>query len=107
MVREWLRNTYNVDDEYGYQKTRPRVFCNDGYNISIQAGSGIYCTPRANREDGMYFTVELGFPSEEDELINEYAECTDYTETIYAYVPVEVVEKLLRKHGGIKTNFLE
>ena len=51
-----------------------------------------------------YESVELGFPSVEDELINEYAEdCMNYTETVYGYVPIEIVEKLIEKHGGIIT----
>lgn len=100
-VKEWLKKTYNV--EYGhYQTTRPRVYCKDGYNVSIQAGSGIYCTPRMNLKDGGYLTVELGFPSVEDKLINKYAECEDYTQTVYGYVPIEIVEELIEKHGGFK-----
>ena len=50
-----------------------------------------------------YESVELGFPSIEDELINEYAEDEPYTETVYGYVPIEIVEELINKHGGIKT----
>ena len=49
-----------------------------------------------------YESVELGFPSEADELIYEYAEEGDYTNTVYAYVPVDIVEKLIEKHGGFK-----
>lgn len=50
-----------------------------------------------------YESVELGFPSTEDELINEYAEDdSDYTKTVYGYVPIEIVEELINKHGGIK-----
>lgn len=48
-----------------------------------------------------YVSVELGFPNMEDELINDYAEDMDYTDTVYGFVPVEVVDKLLEKHGGI------
>lgn len=99
-VREWLKKTYKIEFEH-FQVTRPRVHCKDGYSISIQAGSGIYCTPRRNLKDGLYQTVELGFPSQEDELINEYAECSDYTETVYGYVPIDIVDQLLEKHGGI------
>ena len=47
-----------------------------------------------------YRTVELGCPSEADELINEYGDGDDYTNSIYAHVPVEVVEQLIEKHGG-------
>ena len=49
-----------------------------------------------------YESVELGYPSIEDELINEYAEDEPYTETVYGYVPIEIVEELINKHGGIK-----
>ena len=46
--------------------------------------------------------MELGYPSEPDELIKEYAEdWDDLTDTVYGYVPIEVVDKLLEKHGGI------
>jgi len=52
--------------------------------------------------DGWYSSVELGYPSERDDLIMEYAEDQDNpTETVYGWVPIEVVEELLKKHGGI------
>jgi len=39
-------------------------------------------------------------------LIEEYAETflediTDFTNTVYPYVPVKIVDKVLKKHGGI------
>ena len=79
------------------------MICKDGYNISIQANEFAYCTPRKNY-NGIYTNVELGYPSEADELINEYAEAShlfNFTETVYPYVPIEIVEKLIEKHGGI------
>lgn len=82
------------------QLTRPRVKCADGYSISIQASSYCYSHPRLDGAD-WYDQVELGFPSKADELINSYAEDDDYTHTVYGYVPVAVVDKLLEKHGGI------
>jgi hypothetical protein len=84
---------------------RPRVICADGYSVSVQVGDGLYSTPRKYGAD-YYSEVELGFPSAEDELINDYAEGgTDYTETVYPYVPVEIVDKLFEKHGGIINEF--
>ena len=85
---------------------RPRVKCADGFTFSAQAGSALYCTPRITLYpetwgDG-YQEIELGYPSAYDELIEEYAETDDdYTKTVYAYVPVEVVDQLVAKHGGI------
>lgn len=104
-VKEFLATTikshkYLFSDEI-IQENRPRLYCNDGYSISVQASSFHYCRPQL---DGVqnYESVELGFPSKEDELINDYAEGDDYTKTVYGYVPIEVVERLIEKHGGIK-----
>lgn len=105
-VKDWLKkpvraHTYS-DGTYEVQENRPRLCCNDGYSISVQASGFHYCEPRLNGVQD-YESVELGYPSEEDELINEYAEDDlDYTETVYGYVPIEIVEELINKHGGIK-----
>ena len=105
-VKEFLATTikshkYLFSDEI-IQENRPRLFCNDGFSISVQASSFHYCRPRLDGPQD-YESVELGFPSMEDELINEYAEdYSDYTGTVYGYVPIEVVERLIEKHGGIK-----
>lgn len=102
-IREFLKETYKTSEYISmFSRTRPHIVCEDGFTISVQAGYGVYCTPRKKLEDGNYSTVELGFPSEEDELIMEYAESEDYTFTVYPYVPIEVVEQLIEKHGGIK-----
>lgn len=105
-VKDWLANTVNVhtykDGKYEIQENRPRLYCNDGYSISVQASAYHYCSPRLNGAQD-YESVELGFPNMKDELIKEYAEGWDYTETVYGYVPIEVVERLIEKHGGIKT----
>lgn len=105
-VKDWLAkpvstHTYG-DGKYEVQENRPRLYCNDGYSISVQASAFHYCSPRLNGAQD-YKSVELGFPNMEDELINEYAEGLDYTDTVYGYVPIEIVEKLIEKHGGIAT----
>ncbi len=83
------------------QILRPRVVCNDGFSISIQASETHYCEPRQSKISN-YKSVELGYPNFEEELIKEYAEeGDDLTGTVYGWVPVEIVDKLLEKHGGI------
>ena len=104
-VKEFLATTikshkYPFSDE-AIQENRPRLLCNDGFSISVQASKFHYCSPRLDGAQD-YEAVELGYPSNKDELINDYAEDDDYTETVYGYVPIEVVEKLIEKHGGIK-----
>ena len=94
-IREWLTNTYNESPYSGI--LRPKLICEDGFTISIQASAWHYCTPRATFQDGkMYTALELGFASIKDELIEDYRDGT-----VYPYVPVELVDKLLEKHGGI------
>lgn len=84
-----------------------KVQCNDGYFVSIQASSGHYCSPRQELPAyEFYNSYELGYPSQPDPMINDYAECADdgFTETVYPYVPKEVVIALIEKHGGVKAS---
>ena len=106
-VKDWLAKPIKINNYYNgtfeIQANRPRLYCNDGYSISVQASEFHYCSPRLNGLQD-YKSVELGYPSAEDELINKYAEnALNYTDTVYGYAPIEVVEKFIEKHGGIKT----
>ena len=86
----------------------PKIICVDGFEMSVQVGFSLYSTPKKVAK--RYSAVEIGFPSEHEPLIEEFAESfykedgedvTDYTDTVYPYVPVKVVDKVLKKHGGI------
>lgn len=78
----------------------PRIKCADGFSMSVQATEGTYCTPRENQ--GPWEEVEVGFPSAEPDFIMQFAEQPEKpTETVYGYVPVELVEKLVDHHGGL------
>jgi len=80
---------------------RKRVICKNGFSVSIQAGTGAYCSPRLNNVDS-YTHVELGFPSDPDPFIARFAEDpSDLTGTVYGYVPSHIVWKMLEGHGGI------
>ena len=86
------------DDSFPIAK---RITCMDGFSLSVQANCGAYCEPRTN--NGPWYTVEVGFPSAEPDLIMDYAETREApTETVYGYVPVELVEQLIEMHGGFK-----
>lgn len=81
----------------------PRVECADGWNVSIQAGAFAYSIPREPGADE-YKAFELGYPSDWEPLLEEYAEDPDpafFTKTVFPFTPTEVVEEVLRKHGGI------
>jgi hypothetical protein len=79
----------------------PRPFiCKDGLSLSIQASVFHYCTPRDN--DGPYISVEIGFPSKICPELLPYAEdILEPTHTVYSYVPIDIVEKLIKDHGGL------
>ena len=84
----------------------PKIVCSDGFTMSVQVGHSLYSTPKKVAK--RYSAVEIGFPSEDEPLIEKYAESYydpdvdfKYTETVYPYVPVRVVDKVLKKHGGI------
>ena len=103
-VKAFLEDTYNPNDRYFI---RPFVACKDGFTVSIQGGDDFhYCTPRKRVNE--YEAVELGYPSEEDPLIMEYAEDPfNPTDSVYGFVPLDVVEKLAAKHGGISSILIE
>ena len=114
-IKDNLKVTYPAD-EYSSLKLKdmmttsslPHIVCEDGFSMSVQVGYSLYSTPKKVAK--RYSAVEIGFPSEPEELIKEWAEFLpfseedeepDYTDTVYPYVPVEVVDKVLKKHGGI------
>ena len=86
----------------------PQIVCVDGFTMSVQVGYSLYSTPKKIAK--RYSAVEIGYPSDHEPLIEKYAESfykedemdvTDYTDTVYPYVPVKIVNQVLKKHGGI------
>lgn len=98
-INEFLQKYRRV--EYGMNVVRPRVRCADGYTVSVQAGYGIYSVPRCDAD--AYTAVELGYPSQVDEIILPFGENEKYPEksSVFGCVPVEIVDRLLDAHGGI------
>ena len=81
----------------------PRVVCADGFSMSVQASRFHYCTPRVSDMSCPYTTWEIGFPSKREELILSYAENKRAPkQTVYGGVPTVVINRVIRKHGGIR-----
>ena len=82
------------------------IECNDGFHISVQASEYAYCSPRVTA-DTEYFRFECGFPSGPVPELAEWKDgdkddrSTDM-DTVYGYVPVQEIVKLVEAHGGIK-----
>lgn len=104
----------NIIREGNRARRRPHgssfIRCQDGFEISVIAGHGTYCSPRPAINDdppfGPFKEVECGFPSDRPEpweQWSKYAETTsDPTGTVYGYVPVSLVRLLVEIHGGEK-----
>ena len=99
IINKWLKATEKREPF----TPRPYLECKDGFSVSIQVGRGMYSDPRSEGAE-IYSEVELGFPSGPvPDYVLEYAENPNTPEeTVYSYVPVGVVEKLILLHGGPK-----
>ena len=117
-INEFIKNNLKVKDLYGNKdplmkhmmtsSRLPHIVCSDGLEMSVQVGYHLYSEPKKVAK--RYSAVEIGYPSDHEPLIEKYAESfykedemdvTDYTDTVYPYVPVKIVNQVLKKHGGI------
>lgn len=87
-----------------FQDVRLKITCNDGFSFSCQASGDHYCSPK---EYGLpakdYKAWEIGYPSAHDHALIPFIEDDDRdsSDSIYLYVPTEVVLDLIEKHGGL------
>ena len=89
------------------------IECKDGFRMSVIAGYGTYSDPRPgdiwgtkpDTYEGPYTAVEVGYPTERPEpwaRWKEYADDRgDPTDTLYGFVPIELVRDLAERHGGL------
>ena len=104
-INEFILKYREVDQHGNMTMIRnPCVVCKDGFTFSGQSSGTHYSNPKGYADE--YTEIEIGFPSAHDTLIEKYAENSwddepDYTDTVYGYVPVEIVDQLIEKHGGI------
>jgi len=96
-LKEFLKKTFISKDDFF---VRPRIHCNSGFTMSVQGSTGHYCKPRITAN--AYDEVEVGFPSEANSKLMPYADKpTIPLDTVYAYVPVSVVQEVIDDNGGI------
>ena len=77
----------------------PVIVCSDGFSVSVQAGPYYYCSPQSYDSFGPWTHVECGYPSWS---VPEWSGYGNDEEGIYSRVPVELVDLVIMKHGGIK-----
>lgn len=102
-IRDFMALTYTADDK----DARPRVICRDGFSFGVETGEGSYTEPAVQIYKYMdYRSIEITKPSVEDETLEGFAEeylhlSGPITECEIPYVPVELIEEMIEKHGGI------
>jgi len=98
-------------------KPSGQIRCADGFRMSVQAGIGMYCTPRPDGFNkngpgrdyqGPYTAAEIGLPSERPEPWSQWEELAEDpekpTDTVYGHVPFAMIEALIELHGGEVTS---
>lgn len=91
------------DTKNGFK--RPIVVMGDGVSMAIQASAFHYCEPRKSGLDS-YTSYEVGYPSEVIEQLRDYVECPvesdeELLNSIYPFVPADVLKQIVMEHGGI------
>jgi hypothetical protein len=83
-----------------FKKKYKSVVCADGFSMSVQASQTNYSDPRD--DVGPYIAAEVGFPNRPEVLLMHYAEDpAEPTNTVYGWVPREVILTVIAKHGGL------
>lgn len=102
VMNENIAHVYGSDDLFSSKIAYPLLLA-DGTTLSIQASSTHYCSPRKTLNDYNEFEeFEIGFPIVEIEEIKEYAEDpSDYTGTVYGWVPKDVIDQVVKYRGGV------
>jgi len=99
---QWMQEGIDQSrSDMEWQITR-RLMLANGVSLSIQASHAAYSIPRIILPYAEYSAMEIGYPSERIESLMEYAEDPERpTNTVYPYVPVEVLEKVIAEAGGV------
>ena len=93
-------NTTEYLAMFDTKRLAPKMVCKDGFTMSVQASRTHYCQPR--QDEGPWNQVEIGFPSDKEPLLHDWAkDSSKPTKTVYGYVPVEIVDAVIAKHGGL------
>ena len=84
---------------YYFKELNPSITLNSGMTLSVQASRTHHSEPRNNV--GPYSEVELSFSGNTPRYLVPYK-----NDTVFSYVPVQLVEKLIADNGGIKEGTL-
>jgi hypothetical protein len=85
----------------GAVRHRPKIVCMDGFKMSVQGNEMTYSIPKKVATE--FTAMEIGFPSAQEDLIMEFIDrlVLEPTQSVYGYIPIDLIEKIVEKHGGI------
>jgi hypothetical protein len=104
MLKGTERGCTQMSNIYQYKfSLLPRIYCKDGFNISVQVNSTNYCaSENGTRTFGLdWKLVEWGFPSEPIDGEKYNAESLPTTEAGGGWVDINLIDELCEEHGGI------
>ena len=91
----------------------PRIFCQSGFSMSVQASDFHMCYPKLDWDDLTpphttmgYEEFECGKLSQHEPLLMPYiieVSGIPPSESVYGWVPREVIDEVIDFHGGIQT----
>jgi len=100
---EYLQRMEELIEYQGFVSTTilPSIETNNGLEIAIQAGELFCCSPRDNY--GPWELVEINYINRRIEKLTAYADDAENIEdTIYRWVPVDLIDEIVEENGGIK-----
>lgn len=97
VVGNWLTVTRGTG-AYGLPRVRPMLQLTPKLSLSIQASAFHYCIPRDNI--GPWTHVEVAVWGGMPEILKPFFE--GIPGGVCGYVPIERVNYLIHKHGGVK-----
>ena len=110
-INEYIKAFYEKNDDI---RSLPWIICKDGFRMSVQVGRGMNSIPKhiisdEEWENGKrYVCVECRVLNAEEEALKPYAEDSEnLLETIYAYVPANLVDVIIKIHGGMMNEEVE
>lgn len=85
----------------GYSRTVvPHITCKDGTALSVQASDAHYCSPKD--DNGPWTSVEVWcIRAPSGRTVHPRSFGNGGRSDPYGWVPVEIVDKFIKRHGGL------
>ena len=112
IIKDFLKDDKNIVHKFKMNGgiVRKHIYCKDGFVMSVQASKIHRCTPPEDLLNGEYTTVEVGISRFLAEHEDSVSHLDDFTNIGFRYgeiqtlVPIEYVDEVIEKHGGIATD---